>query len=230
MKKQQQESIFTRLFLIRHGRTEWNTERMIQGIVDTHLNKEGIQQVKALSQRLINLYPIDLIYASPSSRAIKTADLINEKYMVSLQTDPDLLEIDFGSLTNHSIDTLNIEQPEYHQKFTHFISTNREMGTPRPDIPGGEKITHIEARIKSFTEKILTKHMGQHIAAVSHGGLIKCLIMYFSGGSLRNYMPYWIDNASLSIIDFNGDLPIIRVINDTSHINQPLRFVVPCVI
>lgn len=227
MKKQHQESIFTRLFLIRHGCTEWNTKRMIHGITDTHLNQEGIQQAVALSQQLVNLYPIDLIYTSPSNRALKTAELINEKYMVNLQIDPDLLEIDFGSLANHSIDTLDIEQPEYHQEFTYFISTNREKSTPRPTIPNGESITHIESRVKSFAEKILTEHRGQHIAAVSHGSFIKCLITYFSGASLRNYIPYWVENSSLSIIDFYGDLPIIRVINDTSHINQPIRFAVP---
>jgi len=230
MEKRYQESIFTRLFLIRHGRTEWNTKRMIQGVIDTPLNQEGIEQAVALSQRLVDLYPIDLIYTSPASRALKTAELINEKYSVNLHVVPDLLEIDFGNLANHSIDTLDIEQPEYHRKFTHFISTNREKGTPRPEIPNGENIAHIEARVKSFSEKILTEHKGQHIAAVSHGSFIKCLITYFSGASLRNYMPYWVDNTSLSIIDFYGDLPIIRVINDTSHTNQPLRFAVPCVI
>jgi len=228
MKKQ--DSIFTRLFLIRHGRTEWNTKRMIQGTIDTHLNEEGIQQAIALSKRLIDLYPIDLIYTSPSSRALKTAELINKKYMVNLEIDSDLQEVDFGNLANHSIDTLDIEQPQYHQKFTDFIFTNRKKGTPRPEIPGGEKITHIEKRIKSFTKNILAEHRGQHIAAVSHGSLIKCLITYFSGESIRNYMPYWVDNTSLSIIDFYGDLPIIRAINDTSHINQPLHFAVPCVI
>jgi broad specificity phosphatase PhoE len=230
MEKKNQEIIFTRLFLIRHGLTEWNTKRKVQGIIDTHLNQKGIQQAIALSQRLINLYPIDQIYASPSSRALKTAELINEKYKVNLKIDSNLLEVDFGDLANHSIDSLDIEQPEYHQKFTHFISTNREKRTPRPEIPGGERITHIEARIKSFTEKILAKHRGQHIAAVSHGGFIKCLITYFSGSSLENFMPYWVDNSSLSIIDFYGDLPIIRAINDTSHINQPLHFSVPHVI
>jgi len=130
MEKRYQESIFTRLFLIRHGRTEWNTKRMIQGVIDTPLNQEGIEQAVALSQRLVDLYPIDLIYTSPASRALKTAELINEKYSVNLHVVPDLLEIDFGNLANHSIDTLDIEQPEYHRKFTHFISTNREKGTP----------------------------------------------------------------------------------------------------
>ena len=152
MEKKNQESIFTRLFLIRHGLTEWNTKRKIQGTIDTHLNQEGIQQAIALSQRLVNLYPIDQIYASPSNRALKTAELINEKYKVNLQIDSDLLEIDFGNLANHSIDSLDIEQPEYHQKFTHFISTNREKGTPRP-----ERTTHCSSlprRINQMSDYI----------------------------------------------------------------------------
>jgi len=143
-----------------------------------------MQQAIALSQQMADLYPLDLIYSSPSKRALKTAELINKKYTVNLQIDPDLLKVDFGSLANHSIDTLDIEQPEYHREFTNFIFTNREKCTPRPEIPNGEKITHIEAHIKSFTAKILAKHRGQHIAAVSHGSFIKCLITYYSGASL----------------------------------------------
>jgi broad specificity phosphatase PhoE len=227
MQNQFQNSIFTRIFLIRHGQTEWNKKKIIQGALDIPLNQDGIQQAEALSKRMNEHYPFDVLFSSPAERALKTAQMINGKSPHEILVDPDLIEVDFGSLTNHTLDNLEFEQAEYIQKFNHFISTNRKTGTIRPELPQGEPISKIEARIHSFIDKILIKYKGQKIAVVSHGSFLKCLITVLSGESLRNYMPYWIENASISMVDFYGHIPIIRVLNDTSHLDQPLDFVVP---
>ncbi|MDO9546693.1 MAG: histidine phosphatase family protein [Pelolinea sp.] len=230
MKNQFQGAIFTRLFLIRHGQTEWNKKKMIQGALDIPLNQEGIQQAKTVSKKMSDHYPFDVLFSSPAERALKTAQMINGKSNREILVDPDLIEIDFGSLTNHTLDDLESEQAEYIEKFNHFISTNRDLGTIRPELPDGEPIAKIEDRIHSFLNKILLLHKGQKIAVVSHGSFLKCLITSLSGGSLKNYMPYWIENASISIVDFYGHLPIIRVLNDSSHLDQPLDFAVPRII
>ena len=92
--------------MIRHGVTEWNIKKMIQGTIDVPLNEEGLRQARAVSQRLAGHYSIDVIYSSPSSRALSTAHCINEKYSVDLKVDHNLIEIDFGSLSSHSLDDL----------------------------------------------------------------------------------------------------------------------------
>ncbi len=230
MQNQFQDAIFTRLFLIRHGQTKWNKKKIIQGALDIPLNQEGIQQAKAAAKRMSEHYPFDVLFSSPAERALKTAQMINGKSSREILVNPDLKEVDFGSLTSHTLDNLEPEQTEYIQKFNHFISTNRELGTIRPELPQGELIVNIEGRIHSFINKILSQYSGQKIAVVSHGGLLKCMVTSLSGVSLRNYIPYWVENASISIVDFYGHIPIIRVLNDTNHLDQPLDFSVPRII
>jgi broad specificity phosphatase PhoE len=227
MPEQSQSAIFTRLYLIRHGQTEWNKKKKIQGSLDIPLNKCGIQQANSVAQRMHAQNPFDLIISSPAERALKTAETINSHSNHEINVDSNLIEVDFGSLTNHTLDNMGPEQIEYINKFNHFISSNLNSGTTRPELPQGESLDHIESRIDSFINKILSLHAGKKIAVVSHGSFLKCMITSLCGGSLRDHIPYWLENASISIIDLYGRIPVIRVLNETSHLDQDLDFVIP---
>jgi broad specificity phosphatase PhoE len=227
MQEKSQGVIFTRLYLIRHGQTEWNKQKKIQGSLDIPLNKRGIQQAEAVAQRMYAHYPFDLIFSSPAERALKTAETINQYTNRKIIVDPNLIEIDFGSLTNHTLDDLGPEQEEYIRKFNHFIFSNRESGTTRPELPQGESIAHIEKRIDDFIKMVLSHNSGKKIAVVSHGSFLKCMLTVLCGGSVRDYIPYWFENASISIIDLNGKFSVLRVLNETSHLEQELGFVTP---
>jgi phosphoserine phosphatase len=226
------EPVFTRLHLIRHGQTAWNEKKLIQGILDDiPLNDTGLQQAEAVAENLKRNYHVDVIYASKAERAQQTALKICEIFEKELQVTSDLNEIDFGVFSGSSIYEIETKFPEYFEAFRHFIATNRDQGTKRPAIPDGEPLTDIENRINTFVAEILREHSGRQIAAVSHGSFIKCLITTFSGESIHNYMPYWVENASISVIDFFGTIPIIRRLNDTSHLDQgTLDFAVPRII
>ena len=226
------ESVFTRLHLIRHGQTAWNEKKLIQGILDNiPLNDTGLQQAEALAANLKHNYTVDVVYSSKAKRAQQTARKVCEIFDKDLHITSNLNEIDFGVFSGSSIFEIESKFPEYFKAFRHFIATNRDQGTKRPLIPDGEPLEHIESRIKEFVSQILSEHRGKHIVAVSHGSFIKCLITHFSGESIHNYMPYWVENASISAIDFFGTIPIIRRLNDTSHLDQsPLDFAVPRII
>ncbi len=226
------EPVFTRLHLIRHGQTAWNQKKLIQGILDNiPLNETGIQQASALANNLKSNYHVDVVLASKAARAQQTAQKICEVFGKELHTTANLNEIDFGVFSGSSIYEIEEKYPNYFKAFRNFIATNRSEGTKRPQIPDGETLDNIEKRIDSFISEILTQHRGKQIAAVSHGSFIKCLITTFSGESIRNYMPYWVENASISVIDFFGDTPVIRRLNDTSHLDQgPLDFAAPRII
>lgn len=225
------DPVFTRLYLIRHGQTDWNKEKMIQGVLNNiPLNVTGTKQAKALSKRMKDEYQVDVIYASTAKRAQQTAEEINANFNVGLHINANLNEVDFGAFSGHSIHDIENKFSDYFSKFRHFIMTNRKEDTPRPTLPNGESIQQIEKRVTEFVNSILKNNTGKHVAVVSHGSFLKCMMTYFSGGSLHNYMPYWVENASISVVDFFGDLPIIRRLNDTSHLNTSLDFVVPRII
>jgi len=230
MQKKSDDPVFTRMFFIRHGQSEWNQKGLIQGTLDIPLNETGIQQAKALAQLLATRYSIDIIYSSPASRALRTAKYINENFNVDLFVNENLAEIDFGDLVKHAIADLDKVHAEYMKAFRHFTASNRSLGTSRPDLPGGEPYPHVEIRIHSFIKKILSEHKGKKIAVVSHGSFLRCLLTILAGGSLKNHIPYWIENASLSVVDFYGTLPIIRLLNEISHLDNGLDFITPNVI
>lgn len=227
-----QKSVYTRLHLIRHGQTDWNKKNMIQGPLDNiPLNATGHQQAEATAQQLQRHYQVDVVFASEAARAQQTAGKICAAFGSELRISADLNEINFGAFSGSNINTLEVNYPSYFKAFDHFITTNRDVGTKRPHIPDGEMIGQIEERIVSFQSKILSEHRGKHIAAVTHASFMKCMIAYFSGSRLEDYLPYWIENASISVVDFFGSVPIIRRLNDTGHLeNSRLDFFVPRII
>ncbi len=226
------QQVFTRLHLIRHGQTDWNKRKMIQGILDDiPLNKKGFKQARALAKQLKKTYQVDVVYASKAKRAQQTAQEICSIFRTDMHITEKINEIDFGDFSGSSIYDIESKFPEYFAAFRHFIASNRVEGTKRPRIPNGETMENIEQRMHSFIKEILSKHRGKQIAAVSHGSFIKCLLTHFSGESPHNYMPYWVENASISVIDFFGTTPVIRRLNDTSHLGvSKLDFAIPRIV
>lgn len=225
------DRVFTRLYLVRHGQTDWNKKKLIQGNLDNiPLNENGMQQAEAVAKRIKRDYQVDAIYASGMLRAQQTAQVIGDLFDIKVNVNQNLNEVDFGKFAGHSIYEIEADFPEYFQAFRHFILTSREEKIQRPILPEGETIPAIEVRVKAFVQNLLRDHTGEHVVAVSHGSFLKCMMTYFSGQSLENYMPYWFENTAISIVDLYGNLPVIRRLNDTGHINKPLDFVIPRII
>ena len=223
------EPAFTRLHLIRHAQTDWNRTHTIQGINDDiPLNAVGLEQTASLANHLSKHYQIDIIYASKAKRAQQTATLIGSVINRPVHKTGILNEFDFGIFSGSCTDEIESKFPDHFYKFRHFMMTNRDQSTPRPEIKGGETSKQVEIRAKAFISKILSEHEGKSIAAVTHGTFIRCMLTFLSGKSLQDFIPFWVDNTSISVVDFFGPVPIIRRVNDTCHLNQgPLEFLFP---
>ena len=85
----------TRLYLVRHGQTDWNLAGKLQGQTDIPLNETGRQQAKQAKKLLGNL-SFDAVYSSPLSRAVETAQLISGHSTLQIITDERIKEIAFG--------------------------------------------------------------------------------------------------------------------------------------
>ena len=146
---------------------------------------------------------------------------------MEIQTDPDLAEVDFGDFSNIRFDELEEKHPELFNRFNSFMLSHPDQESARPELPNGESMADIESRIKRLTNRLLSDHHGQCIAVVTHGAFLKCLAAYYSGISLSRRLPYWFENASLTIIDFYRGLPVIRCLNDTGHLGEAIRYFSP---
>lgn len=200
----------TRFYLIRHGETEWNKQRIYQGWTDIELSETGKQQAELLGNRFQKL-DLDAIYVSPLKRAIATAEPIAEAKGIELVLDEHFKEINFGEWEGNSVPQLTEKYGEPFQKFydNPFLHT----------FPGeGSFDRVIERSVKGF-ELLLEKHKGQTVGIVSHGGLLRVLIMTLMGMDTSFYRKTWLSNTSITTIDVLEDgLPLLLTLNDKAHL------------
>jgi probable phosphoglycerate mutase len=216
--------LFTRLLLIRHGQTLHNTQGRISGRSDIPINEIGHQQARSMAERVKAQYPIDVIYASPLQRTMQTAEYLAQAFDLPIIPNQDLIEYGFGDLSDIKASVLKDTNPALYEQVVAWFEADFSESPIRPDIPGSEPIEELKKRIQAFTDLILEKHPGKQVAAVSHGGFIKSFLYYHTGGDFSRYVPFWVDNVSLTIVDFYKRNPMIRLFNDNSHIHEELEY------
>jgi alpha-ribazole phosphatase len=190
----------TKLYLIRHGETEQNKTGVLMGSTDTPLNDHGRLQAATLGQRL-NALEVDSIFSSPLSRAVETAALVFGEE-TPIITDSSLQEFHFGEWEGMHFSEIARQYPEIWEKWlTDWEQTH---------IPGGEAFPAFKHRVISVVEEIVRYNAGKRVAVVSHGGCIRSLLAHFFCESVgKGYWKFKVDNATLSEIEFMGELPIL---------------------
>ena len=145
------------IYLVRHGETDWNRERRIQGSTDIPLNDTGRSQASATGALLASR-EWDGVYASPLSRAFETAEIIADTLGLPIpRIVPQLAERNYGDaegLTGDEIDA-------------------RFAGA---DVPGRETRDEVAARALPAIVELAEKHPGESIVLVSHGGVIRTIL------------------------------------------------------
>ena len=200
----------TTVLLIRHGETEWNTLGKFQGCTDIDLSKEGIKQAGLLNNRLKGNF--DYIYTSPLSRAFETANILASDTNKEVIVAPEIREINFGEwegLTVHEI------AEKYPEVFKAWRTDKKESY-----ICGGDSSIHNATnRAKKCILDIVSKHKGEKIAIVAHGGIIKAALIGIFGWDMTMYHKMALGNTCINTLTFNDDLkPALVGLNDTNHL------------
>ena len=203
----------TKVYLIRHGETDWNVERRYQGLTDIELSKEGLKQSELLSERFKNFDKIDKIYVSPLKRAVQTAKPLSNVIGVKPIITECFKEINFGEWEGKTVEEL---RELYKEDFNNFFNNPY-----RAKFPGDGSLKIVEERVALGFNKILEEDKGKNIIIVSHGGLLKILFLYIMNIPRDFYRNIWIDNTSISMIQLNKEnKPLLLTFNDKSHIES----------
>lgn len=213
----------TRLILVRHGRTAHNAQGRIQGRAEIPLDAQGREQAHRAGEWLREHYAVHVLYSSPLSRAYETATIIGTAIGLSPRVSADLIEFDFGAVSDRDAAELAQLDPALHQELRDWLTVTWDSPMLRPRIPGMEDEEVFRARIVAFWDAIQCAHLGQTVAAVTHGGVIKGMLTLVAGGDLRRHLPFWADNASVSVIDFHRGGATICLFNERSHLGEPLK-------
>lgn len=174
-----------KLYIARHGETEWNALNKICGRTDIPLNERGMEQAKLLAERLANV-PIDLIIASPMIRARQTAEAVAEKRGLSIMFDERLIEQNFGAFEGMDRGT-----PEY--------LANKRMFACR--YPGGESQMDVAYRVYGFIEELKEKYPEKNVLLVCHGGVCRVVRTYFENMTNDEYFYFSEENANARVYE-----------------------------
>ncbi|MGF6969107.1 putative phosphoglycerate mutase [Paraburkholderia sp. WC7.3g] len=205
----------TQILFIRHGETDWNRIKRIQGHIDIPLATTGVAQAKRLAQRLADEAKqgarLDAIYSSDLQRAQQTAQPIGEALGLPLQSRENLRERSYGAFQGHDSDEIALRFPgEYAQWQT------RDPGFAPPE---GESQRVFYHRIVHAIEPLVAAHPGGRIACVTHGGVLDCVRRFATSMPLNAPRDYPLLNTSLNIVDYvNGRATIVSWA-DVSHLD-----------
>ncbi|RJQ27914.1 MAG: alpha-ribazole phosphatase [Peptococcaceae bacterium] len=201
-----------RVFLVRHGETIWNATMRYQGHTDIPLSENGLRQAEMLSKKLAG-EKISSFYASDLQRAYRTAEILAAPYGLPVVKTAALRELNFGvweGLTAKQI------KEGYAQMFKEWWSAPL---TTR--ISEGETLAEVVERCLVTLQEIVSRHKGEQVVVVSHGGTIRCIVGSVLGMNLNQYWRLRLDNTALSIIDFpEWDKGILALYNDCSHLSE----------
>lgn len=198
-----------RIFLIRHGETEWNRLNRLQGHSDTHLSPEGFHQAKTLAEHA-PFHHVDAIYSSDLTRAMSTAEILAEKFKLHVKKMPELREANYGDWEGRSISELAAESPRAFGKFF----TDPERCHP----PHGETFLECQARVMIGIREIIANHENQNVIAVSHGAAIRLILGAALDMPIHKMWAIAQFNMALNILRVDdGDLTV-ELMNSTQHL------------
>lgn len=187
-----------KIYLFRHGETDWNKERRLQGRSDIPLNSFGRELAVITSKKLQDV-PFDYAFSSPLVRALETAKIIIGTREIPLVTDQRLMEMHFGEYEGGSFD--EPKKNPSHPLYNFFRK-------PEAYVPpaGAESFQDVVARGNSFLcERILPLQGAcENVLVVAHGAFNRSVLYSLGGCSLENFWKIGLPNCAASILSLEG--------------------------
>ncbi len=201
----------TRIYLVRHGTTEWNQEEIFRGRVDIKLNETGRREAQALANYF---QPISLqaIYSSPLARAWETAQAVAEGRKLEINLDPAFIDIDFGEWHG-------LPLPEVKEKFPALYRAWREQ-PHTVTFPKGESLEQVRQRAWAGFQALIQKSEDQTILIVSHRVITKVLICTALGLDNSHFWQIKQDTTAINCFEYHRGHLVVSLINDTCHLKS----------
>ncbi len=185
-----------RFCLVRHGETDWNGERRIQGQIDIDLNATGAAQARALRPGLAQ-HSFAAIYSSDLLRAWRTAQIATAGLGLAVAPAPTLRERHFGVLQGTTLHEASQKHPEVHR---HHLAR-----TPDHDCETGESLMDFAARVMTGLDALVARHAGRCLLAFTHGGVLDIAYRAATGRRLDAPRDFTLPNAACNWLERDGD-------------------------
>lgn len=208
----------TQVIFVRHGETEWNKERRVQGgSSDIQLNENGREQAERLALRLKS-EKIEAIYSSPLHRALDTALKIAGYHGLEVTTEAELKELNAGSLEGVTLAELGRRLDDLLA-----LPANDAVRAGVGEVArsaGGESLAELQQRAWGAVQRIVARHPDAVVVVVSHYFVILSIICAALDLPLTNIRRLRMAVGGMSTILFEEPPPRLILFNDTCHLNR----------
>lgn len=185
------------LWLVRHGQTDWNTDRRFQGQTDIPLNAVGVAQARNLAETL-NDAQISAIYSSDLNRALQTASILAENRNIPIIKEKRLREINMGAWEGRTVQDVTLNLADELME----LANNPIHGR----APGGESLAEVASRVKTFADEIALIHPGQSVMAVTHRLTLGALHCLAEGIPLSQAREFNFENCTILRVKWSSNL------------------------
>lgn len=204
----------TRLFLVRHGETEWNAAQVFQGHLDSNLTRAGTVQAERLAERLAD-EGVSAVYSSDQGRAMLTAKATADRLGLEVIPRQELREIDCGDWTGMSYTQVRAQWPNAHENWVR-----------RPHLhcmPNGEDVAAVQRRAFVFLREAQRRHPGESVLAVTHNTIVRAVVCSLMGLDLdRLWEVPRQPNCGINLIEMVDGAMKLAIVADTSHLENAL--------
>lgn len=172
-----------KLYVTRHGQTEYNKNEIILGTTDLPLNETGVAQAEELAENVAKLGDVDIIISSPMKRALSTAMAVAAKCGIDLTIEERLKEWDYGEFEGKS-------------RFTEGFAENKVNFGVRMG-KSGESLLQLSHRVYTVLDEIKEKYSGKNVLVVCHGGICRVIETYFNDMTNEEYSGWFMGNCQI---------------------------------
>jgi len=217
----------TRVIIVRHGQSSYNSLKMIQGRCDESvLTEKGYEDARKVGAALSSL-KFDAVYSSPLQRAKQTAEVILSYLPGSpeLLAPSNLMEIDLPLWEKQCRQEVQEKFPE---DYLCWKERPHEFCMVIPTAEGSREhfpVLALYEQAQQFWKEILPRHQGGTILIVAHNGINRCLITSALGIPPARYHSIQQSNCGINVLNFAGgwgELVQLESLNQTSHLGNPL--------
>jgi len=199
-----------KITLIRHGETELNRLRVIQGTIPGVLTEQGKLQAELLRQRL-SRERFQRAYSSDLKRTAETTAIVTRPHRISISFTPLLRERCFGVFQG--------------RPFSEYDEWSEAQTVPLWEIQpsGGESFIDVEERAAAFLDMVSEEHKGEHILVSAHGLFNQVLIKVALGLSWHEALSLKQSNTCVNVLslDDSGKMGALAV-NCVSHLQAEI--------
>jgi broad specificity phosphatase PhoE len=198
-----------RLFVVRHGETQWSRERRFAGSRDIPLTDAGRLQCEAVAQALTG-EPITAVSASPLERSRTSAEVIAKPHRLAVTIEDAFREMAFGAWEGMTREEAQASTPDLYALW--------RDAPDRAVPPGGEPVAAVAARVASGIGELRARHPGDAVVLVTHAIVIRLIVLAALGLGLDRLWSLDASTAGITEVEYQAHWVTVHRMNTLAHL------------